>query len=51
MSKVFEYFEERKKMGIVEYRSPRQRNINEADYDDLRYKEKVDKEAVERAKR
>ena len=51
MSKVFEYFEERRKMGIIDYPPPRQRIMNEADYDDMRYKEDVDEEAVERAKR
>ena len=63
MSKVFEYFEELKEMGIderdirrksvrdIDYIPPRQRKMNEADYDDMRYKEDVDDEAVERAKR
>jgi hypothetical protein len=49
MSKVFEYFEERRKMGIYEYSSPRQKKMSKADYDDMKYKEGVDKEAVKRA--
>ena len=49
MSKVFDYFEERRKMGIIDYQPPRQKKMNKADYDDMRYKEEIDKEAVKRA--
>ena len=49
MSKVFEYFDERRRMGIIDYRPPRQKKMNEADYDDMRYHEDQDHEAMERA--
>ena len=49
MSKVFEYFEERRKMGIIDNRSPRQKKMSEADYDDMRYKEQQDIEAMRKA--
>ena len=49
MSKVYEYFEERRKLGIYEFSSQRQKKMDKADYDDTRYHEDQDDRAVKKA--
>ena len=49
MSKVFDYFDERRKMGIIDDIPPKQRVMSKADYDDMKYHEEQDAKAVERA--
>ena len=48
MSKVFDYFEERRKLGIFEGNCL-QKRMSRAEYDDMRYREMVDEEAMRKA--
>ena len=48
MSKVYEYFEERRKMGIIDNKPSQQKKMDGADYDDMKYKEDQDHRAMKK---